>query len=66
MSQARLDERPSYRYQDSSSGSDSDSQCHDQDSKLTYRSSLLVPSPHGQKLRTAWPLSMRIVDPKGL
>ena len=45
MSHARLDERPSYRYQDSTSGSDSDSQCHDQDSKLTFRSSLPVPSP---------------------
>lgn len=45
MSHARLDEKPSYRYQDSTSGSDSDSQCHDQDSKLTFRSSLPVPSP---------------------
>ena len=45
MSHARLDERPSYLYQDSTSGSDSDSQCHDQDSKLTFRSSLPVPSP---------------------
>ena len=45
MSHARLDERPSYRYQDSSSGSDSDSQCYDQDSKLTFRSPLPVPSP---------------------
>ena len=45
MSHARLDERPSYLYQDSTSGSDSDSQCHDQDSKLTFRSPLPVPSP---------------------
>lgn len=45
MSHARLDERPSYLYQDSTSSSDSDSQCHDQDSKLTFRSSLPVPSP---------------------